>query len=350
MNLTKLSVLFAFIIWLLFWTGCDKGAEEEQTNETVVVKTAAVVRQKLSRKIQTSGVLSAEAEVKLSFKIAGIVERILVEEGASVHKGQMLARLDLSEIEAKVVQARSAAEKMKRDLERIERLYADSVATLEQLQDAATGFEVAASNLHVAEFNLQHASIYAPNDGKILKRFVERNELVSSGMPIFLFGSTGRGWIIRVGVTDREVVQLQLEDSAAVFFDAYPGVRFRAFVSEIAEFADPMSGTYEVELRIDPGSYKLVSGFVARVGIVLTQQLEYYVIPIEALVEAEGNSGFVYVLEESGTRVRKVAVRINMILQDAIAVTGRLEGTTKIITVGAPYLTDSSLVEVVNEK
>ncbi len=87
--------------------------------------------------------------MKLSFKIGGIIKNIFVDEGQRVYKAQKLTELDLSEIKAQVNQAQSAFEKAKRDLERMKRLYADNVVTLEQLQNAETGFEIVKSNLKI---------------------------------------------------------------------------------------------------------------------------------------------------------------------------------------------------------
>ena len=88
-----------------------------------------------------------------------------------------MAQLDLSEIEAHSDQARAAFEKAGRDLARVKKLYDDNVTTLEQLQNATTAFEIASSQVRVAEFNLHHSSIFAPVNGKILKRFVNNTNL-----------------------------------------------------------------------------------------------------------------------------------------------------------------------------
>ncbi len=343
------SLCLVSMIVFFTWAGCSREVEDRQVDEEFVVRTVKVAQKEISPTIHTSGVISTKTEMKLSFKTGGIVESIPVNEGMAVKKGRVLAKLDLSEIQAQVAQARGAYQKAERDLKRVERLHADNVATLQQLQDATTGLEVSTSNLEAAEFNLKHSTIYAPADGKILRKFVEENELVSPGMPVFLFGSTGKEWIVRTGVTDREVIQLQLGDSANVYFDAYPGVDFPARVSEIAELVDPMSGTYGVELRVDSGVYKLISGFVARAEIVSSERHLFHVIPIEALVEADGDSGFVYTLRENGKTVRKIPVRIGMLLGDEIAMTEGLEGVDLVITEGAPYLADGSEVRIADK-
>ena len=347
-KLTRLIVALVVPL-ILFSMKCKNGSQSEQVKyeEKVRVKMVKVEQKEFSLPIHTSGKLSSKTETKLSFKIGGIIESILVDEGQRVQKGQLLARLNLSEINAQVNQARSGFEKAKRDLERIKKLYADAAATLEQVQDATTGLEIANSNLNVAEFNLRHAMIYAPSDGKILKRFVEVNELAAAGIPIFIFGTTSRDWIVRVGVSDRDVVRLRLTDPAFVLFDAYPKTTFQAHITEIAEAADIMSGTFEVELKVNEGTYKLVSGFVAKVDIIPFNKQQTFVIPIEALMEGDGVSGFVYTLDVSKERVKKIPVKISSIFEKNIMVESGLEKVSEVITDGAPYLRDGSVVEVV---
>jgi RND family efflux transporter MFP subunit len=327
--------------------GCGTEAEKGETKAGIPVRTAAVSYEEVSVPIHASGKLVAAAESKLSFKVGGIIGRIAVEEGEAVAQGRMLAELEMDEIIAQVEQARSAFEKAERDLERAKRLYADSVATLEQLQDAETGFTLARSALEIAEFNGKHGAIYAPTDGRVLKRFAEVNELVGSGQPIILFGSSGDGWIVRVGVTDRDMIKLQLGDAASVAFDAYPGELFAARVSEVSGTANPLSGTYEVELAVEAGTVRLVSGFVADVDILPARCEAMYVVPVEAVMEADDDDAYVYVPEASGKIARRVPVRIGCFVGDKIAVVSGLEGVSEVVTDGAAYLSDGTSIRIV---
>jgi len=340
--------LILLSISMLFWMNCSSKADNVQKEEIIRVKTAKVQQKAISKPITTSGRLFSKAEMKLSFKVGGIIKNIFVDEGQKVKKGQKLAGLDLVEIKAQVNQARSALEKAKRDLDRVKRLYTSSAVTLEQVQNAETGFDIARANLNVAEFNLQHSIIYAPTNGKILKRFAEVNELVSPGLPMFYFGSSGREWIVRVGVTDKEIIQIQIGDSASVTFDSYPDIKFPAQISEIAETTDPMSGTFEVELNVSQGKYKLVSGFVAKVTIFPSIKQNYKIIPIEALVEGEGKNGFVYILSDTQNQVKKKPIEIAMIVEKEIAVAAGLKNIDRVVTEGAAYLKEGSIVEIVN--
>src|SRR5262249_21623492 len=196
--------------------------------------------------------------VTLSFKIGGVVARVLVDEGKAVRAGDTLAALDLREIDAGVTRARSAAEKADRDLARARRLYADSVATLEQTQNAQTGLDVARAELETATFNRRYAVIVAPASGVILRRTAEPGELVQSGTPTLTLGSSAGGIVMRAGLADRDAVRIALGDRAVVRFGALPGRTFEGHVTEIAAAADALTGTYRTEITV-PGAAGLAS-------------------------------------------------------------------------------------------
>ncbi|MEL6820250.1 MAG: efflux RND transporter periplasmic adaptor subunit, partial [Calditrichota bacterium] len=215
--------LFILIPALLIIVSCssDDPVEEAFAKRTPV-RVVPVQKATLSPTIRTAGRLATKAESRLSFKTGGILSRILADEGKRVKKGQLLAQLDMREINAQVKAAKSAAEKAERDLQRVKALFADSVSTLEQLQDAETGRDVAVAQLEVARFNQQYSSIFAPANGSVLKRFAERNELVSPGVPVFTFSSSSDSWIVRCGVSETDLIQIALGDRAEVNFDPYP--------------------------------------------------------------------------------------------------------------------------------
>jgi RND family efflux transporter MFP subunit len=334
---------------VLLLAGCNRDAGAGQVAdpaEVTAVRTATVAIEARPMPIYTSGRLAAKSERKLAFKIGGIVDAVFVDEGARVRAGAVLARLNLAEIDAQVLQAERGVEKARRDHERVEALHADSVVTLEQLQDVRTAAEIAEASLRIAAFNRQHAEIVAPASGRVLRRLAEPSELVEAGQPLFLFAADERGWIVRMGLSDRDIVKVSLADSAHLAFDAFPGVVFTGSIAEIAESADPLSGTFEVEVAVADPERKLKSGFVARAALYPSGQEEYYFVPIEALVEGEGDRGAVFAVDRDGI-VRRVDVRIGRLLDREVAVAEGLEGVETVVTEGAGFLEDGDTVRIV---
>jgi multidrug efflux system membrane fusion protein len=325
---------------------CQKENPNHQTDPAIPVRIEAVRRLRLAQPVHTSGRLASSSEIKLSFKIGGIIDTISVREGQTVRKGQVLASLKLDEIEGQVSQARAGFEKAQRDFKRVQNLYADSVATLEQLQNAESGLQVARSNLEITEFNLNHAVITAPSDGRVLKQFAEAGELIGAGHPVLFFGSQSGRWVVKAGLADQDLVCLSLKDSASVTFDAYPGKIFPAFVQEIAAGPDPQNGLYEIKLALHSVRESLFSGFVAKADIYPSITEMVSVIPFEALVNVSGLAGYVYRINHDSLAV-KIPVQIGYFIGDDAVIQKGLEGVDEVITEGVAYLSGNKKVKIV---
>lgn len=343
-----MSKLWMFnIVILVFIIACKSGDQETSKVQAVPVTKVRVKQAKIPTSVFTSGILVSGNEMHLSFKVGGIVRAIKVREGQTVKQGQLLASLDLSEIEAQVSLARSAYDKAMRDLTRIENLYKDSVTTLEQKQNAKTAVGMASANLQIAEFNLEHAVVRAPEDGIVFKKLIESNEMIAPGQPVFFFGSTVNHWRIKVGINERDIVKLNLNDSAYVSFDAYPGKEFPATIAEMAGSSDPYTGTFETDIQILSTKYRLLSGFIGRVRIISSQKEEYYIIPVTALYEADGREGSVFYLTKDDNRVKKQQVELGPLLDGRIAVRSGLAGIDEVISSGSAYLYEGTVVTIV---
>ena len=328
--------------------GCAQGraaAPGAREDTLVAVRVGHVAFELVTRPVTATGTLGPKEEVPLSFKVGGVIAQMRVDEGQSVRAGDTLALLDLSEIDAAVVRARSAAEKAERDLTRAQRLYGDSVATLEQAQNAETGRDVARAELETATFNRRYAIIVAPASGVILKRSAEPGELVQAGMPILKLGSHARGVVVRAGLADRDVVRVRLGDRAVVRFDAFPDRTFEGTVTELAGASDPMTGTYDVEVTI-PGGSRLASGLVGQVEIRPAATNPVALIPIESLLEADGSHATVFAVSADGRRAERRSVTLAFLTSDRVAVTSGLEGVTTVVTDGAAYLDDGATLRI----
>lgn len=297
-----------------------------------------------------TGTLGAKEEIPLGFKIGGVVETVSADVGDRVVAGQLLAALSLTEIEAQVSSAREGRDKAQRDLQRAERLHADSVVTLAQLQDARTGLEVAEAQLRAAEFNREYAVVRAPAAGVVLRRQVEVGQLVASGAPVVLLRVERNGLVLRVGASDREAVRLRVGMRASVTFDAYPGSSFNGRVQQVGVAAAPTTGTYEVEISVEPGRRPLASGLIGNARIVPTVNEPVPTVPAEALLEVDGRWASVFVLDGAGDRVRRQRVRVLWLDGPTAALAGGVDSTSRVVTAGATRLTDSTRVRVVTER
>jgi RND family efflux transporter MFP subunit len=298
--------------------------------------------------IQTNGIVEIKDEMRLSFKLGGVIKSIPVSAGQLVRAGERLAEIELTEVNAQVEQARQLAEKAQRDLERGERLYADQVISLEQLQDLRTQAEVQRAQLKSAQFNRGYSVITAPSDGVVLRTLAEERELVPAGQAVVLLGARDGGYVVRAALADREIVQLKLGDPAEIRMDAFPGQTFRGSLTEIASAADS-SRLFPIEIRFDAQPQSLASGLVAKISVspstAQANKLTY--VPIGAVVEGDGNSASVFVL--NGDHVKRRPVRIAFIGADSVALTEGLRPGEPVVTEGALYLEENERIEVVRE-
>lgn len=333
---------------------CGDGAAQDAPDAPVPVRTASVERGGLAATVGAPGTYGPADEIALAFKVGGVVARVTVEAGDRVEAGTLLAALEPDEIEAAVSQARAGAEKARRDLARAERLYRDSVAPLAALEDARTAAEVAEAELERADFNRRHAEIRAPAAGVILDRRVEGGETVGAGAPVVVLGTEGGPGVVRLGLPDRDRVQVAVGDPAVVTFGAIPGRSYAGRVSRIGAAASRRTGTWEAEVALDQAD-GLLPGLVGRVEIRpaagVGQGGEVALVPVEAVLEAGGDRGAVFVLEESPDAespiARRRTVRIGALHEGRIVVLGGLEGVDRVVTAGAAWLDDGQRVRVV---
>jgi RND family efflux transporter MFP subunit len=358
----------------LFSLSCSSSNAAENNSvppRQVTVKT--VISQTFRETVTASGRLAAKEELNLSFKTGGIIQKILVEEGQKVRKNQLLAVLQLDEIQAQVRMANLSENKAKIDLENAalalqlaerdyrnaQGLFVDSVATLEQLENAEvqlanaknqmaaaqTGLELSQQNQTVADYNLKYSKIVAPTSGTILKKMLEANEIVGPGRTIFLLGSNDQIKVIKISATDKDIININLGDPAEIRFDAYPEVLFKGSVEAIAGQADPFTGTYEVELKVDPGKYKLLSGFIGAVKIQTSEEKQVLVLDAAALVAADGNKGSVFVVQNDQVEMRELSIfRID---GENILVQSGLKVGEQVVVSGAGYLEDGQAVRII---
>ena len=320
-------------------------AADRAADYRVPVRVAPLAVEHVALPITATGTLGPKEEISLGFKVGGVVARVLVDEGQAVRAGETLAALDLGEIDPAVTRAQSAADKAERDFARASRLYADSVATLSQVEDARTGRDVAHAELQAATFNRRHAIILAPSDGVILRRNAESGELAQPGTTVLVLGSDARGRVVRMGLADRDVVRLRRGDAASVRFAALPERVFAGRVTGIAAAADPLTGTYRVEVALT-GVGGIASGLVGAVELHPAAGRALTMVPNAAVLEADGDHGTVYTLAADGRHVERRAVTIAFLAGERTAIAAGLEGARGVITDGAAYLENGSLVEV----
>lgn len=342
---TNLAIALMFAI-----SACSGNRQETQPlvqREAIPVEVMPLAMQDTAQVIMASGTFTTEEETVLSFKNGGIMQQLHVKEGDAFRKGQLLATLDPTEINTAVRQSQLVLEKAERDYSRARQLYRDSVATLEQMQNAKTAFEVAQQDADRASYNLGHNAMRAPFDGYVLQRPVNVGQVVGPGMPVLVVSGTGRsGWLLRVGVGDRQWAAIRVGDAAQITSGTVADISIPAVVHRKSEGLDPQSGTFSVYLKLQGNELPdLALGMFGQATITLSDKLDAWLIPYDALLDGDAGKGYVFVTNDGHT-ARRVEVQLGDIQKDHVVVTGGLEHARDLIVSGSPYLRDGAEIMI----
>ncbi len=336
---------------------CTARTEPLKKNEStaIPVKVLPVKEYNALEKIPVSGQFTTDDEVMMSFKTTGIINKIFVKEGDAIKKGQVLATLNLTEIDAGLQQAQLAYEKAGRDLQRLNNLFNDSVATLEQVQNAKTTKDLAAQQLNTARFNRQYSEIHAEANGFVLRKLANEGQLVTAGNPVLQTNGAGSGrWILRAGITDRQWNAVKTGDPAEILIASHSGQNFSGKVTRKSESVDPSNGLFSIDITLNgnlPG--KIGAGMFGN-GVVVSGNkrgteksgTETWSVPYEALLDGDGSSGFVFITNDSQT-AQKMKVVISGMEKDQVIISQGLENSKLLIVSGSAYLTDKSPIQII---
>jgi len=315
--------------------------------ETIAVTTYPLRQSEQAVRITATGLLTTENEARYAFKIGGVIEKITVQEGQSFSKGSLLASLRIDEIESGYAQAKLGMEKTARDLERIQNLYQDSVATLEQLQNTQTAFEIAQMQLDAVAFNKEFAAIYAVSDGFVTRKLANVGEIISEGTPVLAINESDRdSWVLKVGLSDKDWTLVTVGDSVTVTMDAYPGLVIAGSIFRKSQAADQISGSFQVEAKLDLGELQPGVGMFGKALIHTNVRRKFQEIPYDALLEADGTKAFVFV-PEGENKVTRIPVEIAQFDDNMVQIKSGLEGIREVVRNNAAFLNENSTISIV---
>ncbi|WP_410222419.1 efflux RND transporter periplasmic adaptor subunit [Pedobacter sp.] len=317
--------------------------------DVIPVKVETLQTENIKQVITVSGQFSTDDETILSFKNGGVIKKIYVKEGDAIRKGQLLAAVSENEISTQANQLKLAFQKAERDYNRAQKLFRDSVATLEQMQNAKTALDVAKQQLNAVNINVGYVEIRAQKNGYILRKIANEGQVVGPGTPVLQVNGAGQSnWILKAGLSDKQWAALKIGDRAEISTDALPGKIFNAILSRKAESIDPSNGTFGIELKVQDAAVKgLASGLFGKAKVFPTLSLTQYSIPYDALLDANENEGYIFITNDKRT-AKKIKVSLGALQQNRVVITGGLGQAKAIIVSGSAYLEDNSKIKVLN--
>jgi RND family efflux transporter MFP subunit len=346
---SKKSIAICFLVFPVFYACKEEKKEHTQfeTADIVSIKIAPAGALALTSTINASGLVTTENAANYSFKIGGVVRHIYVEEGQFFKKGQLLAALDETEISAGLNQTDLNVKKYERDYTRAKSLYQDSVYTLEQLQNTKTGLDIARKQKETIAFNARYAKIYAAADGFVSQKIASEAEVAGPGSPILAINETSHNnnYLLKIGLTDKEWASVKIGQKASVTLDGYPDQNFDAVVFRKSQSADAALGSFQLELKLDMKNSKPAVGMFGKAQIHSDNVQDLITIPYDALIEADGNKAFVFLVENN--KVRRQPVTIYKFENKIVYIKDGLEKTDQIVISNSAYLNEESKIKII---
>ena len=354
-----ISLSLFLIVFLVFFVGCknsdSENARQVSQPETRVTVTSAK-KGDIAEILSLTGTLIAFQEVRITSKIPGKVQRVLVDVGSRVKPGDTLIQLEQRELALAVDQAEAGLANAKANLEickttfdRLDNLLKDKAISKMKYDDAKARLDIARAQVWQARAavasakeQLENATITCPIDGIVAKKNVEVGEVVSPPiMPgkALLDVVDMRHLKTTVNVSENRVKEVYIGQETIITVDGFRGEFFPGKVSKISPVVNPRSRTFEVEVLISNPESKLKPGMFARVQLVLAKRTDVVKVPLRAVTQED--KGHVVFLAENGVAR---ACNVKLGISDGVdveVISGVTEGD-KVIVQGNVGLKDGA--------
>ncbi len=248
--------------------GCEK-KREASSGETIALPSVAVRVTTVANKPylateEVVGTVRAKLRATLEAKVSGRIEKMPVVAGQAVKTGDLIAQLDVGEIRARLDQAKAMRDQAERELKRFETLLKDKAVTPQEFEGVQSRYRIAAAGVVEAETMLSYATVTAPFDGIITRKYADVGDLASPGRPL-------------ADLEDPTALRIEADVPEAIIGSVSSGAKLpvrvagaasvlNGTVSEIAPVADPNSRTYRVKLDL-AGATGLRVGQFGRVAV-----------------------------------------------------------------------------------
>jgi multidrug efflux system membrane fusion protein len=316
-------------------------ASRKTSKNAVRVRTQSA--EKVMRTITVNGKTAPARTVELAAETDGRVEFIGAERGASLQRGDVIARLDERDRTARLAQAEATVKQREVEFEGRAKLKSESYVSEAQLQEAVAMLEAAKAELKRAQLDLGYMTIRAPFGGALLSRIVEVGDFVKLGDPVAVYVDN-RTIIVSANLSEFDAHFVDVGDAAVASLAT--GETVRGQIRYIAPVADEATRTFAVELEIDNTDGALRVGGTAELRIPAEEILAHRISPSLLTLDDAGNVG-VKIINDDGL-VEFVVADIAMSSSDAVWLAG-LPQTATIITVGQGYVSSGSVVAAIPE-
>ncbi len=331
--------IFALALW-----GCgERDAPEVRLAEELPaaqVSLGQVVEAEFGSPIAIAGATRSARRAELAPKVMGLIVELPVTLGQTVKEGQLLARIQAAEINARVTQAETQLQQAERDLGREQSLLAQGASTEEMVRKLTDGVAIARAMLDEAQAMLGYTEIRAPFDGAVARKMAELGDLTAPGRPLIALEGAGP-FEIEAGIPESLAGTLALGDR--LLAELAPG----AAPVEVA--VTELSSAFDAATRTIAARFALPDGVSARSGqfvrVLVPQPAVKRLLVPAAAVSRRGQLDRIFVADASG-RARLRLIKLGADHGDTVEVLSGLDAGEQIVVEGASSLTDGQLLEV----
>ena len=291
----KTNNIIATIILATALTACSEGTK-------VIYSTTPVEKQNISTSITATGTIEPVTEVEVGTQVSGIIDRIYVDYNSEVHRGQVIAELDKTNLLSKLASAQSNLSNAQSSLnyqsanyKRYKTLYEKGLVSANDYENAKLSYEQAVQqvkvqqqNVQEAQTNLGYATITSPIDGVVLSKEVEEGQTVASAMTtptLFIIAQDLTDMRVIADIDEADIGGVKEGQRVTFTVDAFPDDTFEGAVTQVRQQATTESNvvTYEVVISAPNDQLKLKPGLTANVTIYTLEKNDVLAVPARAL-------------------------------------------------------------------
>jgi len=291
------------------------------------VQVVHVEKRDLAAQVYGNGTVEAKVVVNIASKITGRIVEVNVDQGDMVKRGQVLAKLDLSELQAQNRQAEASLALATKNATRFKALAAKELVSFQEAEQYETAYLLAKEAVVASRSRLADATIVAPEDGVIIRRDLELGATVTAGLPIFLMANPETVWV-KANVDESQLKGVTLGQPATISLRSAPGEKFPGQVARLGRESDRVTEELEVDVAFTPPLTNFRLGEQAEVWITAGTRRQAPSLPKATLTTKDGRRG-VWVVENKHLRFQEVGVGI----EDPrfIEITNGLNGNEAIV-------------------
>ena len=291
----KTSSIITTLLIAAALTACGEKAKVEYTSE-------AAAKQNISTSITATGTIEPVTEVEVGTQVSGIIDRIYVDYNSEVHKGQIIAELDKTNLLSELASAQSNLNNSQASLtyqsanyKRYKALYEKGLVSANDYENAKLSYEQAVQqvkvqqqNVQKAQTNLGYATITSPIDGIVLSKEVEEGQTVASAMTtptLFIIAQDLTDMRVIADIDEADIGGVKEGQRVSFTVDAFPDDTFEGKVTQVRQEATTESNvvTYEVVISAPNEHLKLKPGLTANVTIYTLERNGVLAVPSRAI-------------------------------------------------------------------